>query len=280
MTWWCVARDTPWTWQWQAYPGVWLFVAGLVAAYALFLRRYGREAGSSGSPRATPSAVTYFGLGTFAVWIASDWPIGPLGAGYLASVHTVQFLLLTLVAPPLLLAGLPVEALRRAAAASPPIRGLATAASYPPLALATFTAVLITTHLPPVVDTFKVTQLGSFAFDVAWLLAGIVLWWPASHPLPDVRPLAYPARIGYLALAAVAMVAPAAFLTFARFPLYRTYELAPRIGLLSPASDQQIAGLVMKSAGGLVLIAAMSVLFFRWQREENSPPPSVREPLV
>lgn len=279
MTWWCVARDTPWTWQWQAYPGVWVFVGGLVVAYATFARRFGPR-DRTGGARPGPREALWFSLGVLAVWLAADWPIGALGAGYLASVHTVQFILFTMVAPPLLLAGAPRGALRAASAASPRFRRVAFLVSYPPLALAAFTAVLVATHLPPVVDTFKQTQLGSFAFDVAWLLAGIVLWWPTCQPLPEVRPLAYPARIGYLALAAVAMVAPAAFLTFARFPLYATYELAPRIGLLSAANDQQIAGLVMKSASGLVLITAMSILFFRWQREDASPTGATHESIA
>jgi len=271
MTWWCVARDAPWTWQWQAYPGVWLFVAVLAGAYAAFVRHF-RSVGLRGAVRAMRRELLLWSLGLFAVWAGADWPIGPLGAGYLASVHTVQFLLFTLVAPPLLLAGIPHGALRSAAAASPTLRRAISIASHPLLALATFATVLVATHLPPVVDTFKQTQLGSFAFDISWLLAGIVLWWPASQPLPEVRALAYPLRIGYLALAAVTMVAPSAFLTFARFPLYATYELAPRVGLLSAGNDQQIAGLLMKSASGLVLIAAMSILFFRWQREEAAPP--------
>ncbi len=32
------------------------------------------------------------------MWAALDWPIGKLGAGYLASAHTIEFLLLTLLA--------------------------------------------------------------------------------------------------------------------------------------------------------------------------------------
>jgi putative membrane protein len=242
---------------------------GLVAAYGL-LARGAVSAGDGNGPRAQRREIAFFLGGVLAVWIASDWPIGALGAGYLASVHTVQFLLFTLVAPPLLLAGVPRARLERAAA-RPVFRRVARVVSAPPLALAIFVAVLVLTHLPPVVDTFKRSQLGSFAFDVSWLAAGVILWWPAVLPIPEIRSLTYPARIGYLALAAVTMVAPSAFLTFARFPLYATYELAPRIGLLSAANDQQVAGLIMRSAGGLIFIAAMSVLFFRWQREEAHP---------
>ena len=41
------------------------------------------------------------------IWAALDWPIGALGAGYLASVHTLSYILLSLVAPPCLILGVP-----------------------------------------------------------------------------------------------------------------------------------------------------------------------------
>jgi cytochrome c oxidase assembly factor CtaG len=53
-----------------------------------------------------------------------------------------------------------------------------------PIALLVFNAVLFGTHLPIVVDTLKVTQLGSFTVDVAHLLAALVWWWPAMQKVP------------------------------------------------------------------------------------------------
>ena len=105
MTWWCSARGGPWDWAWQAYPGVWLLVAIVTAGYFWQLHRLAEP----GAGRRAP----VFLLGILLVWLAADWPLGPLGAGYLASVHTVQWLLFSLAAPPLLLAGLPPGMLRR-----------------------------------------------------------------------------------------------------------------------------------------------------------------------
>ena len=109
MTWWCSARDVAWTWSWQAYPGVWFFVALLVGLYVTAIVRLGpRHAPPLLSESAVrPSHMVYFGLGIIALWIATDWPLGALGAGYLLSVHTVQYLLYTFVAAPLILLGLP-----------------------------------------------------------------------------------------------------------------------------------------------------------------------------
>lgn len=62
---------------------------------------------------------------------------------------------------------------------------------------------------------------------------------------------------------------PAAFLTFADYPIYAVYELAPRMSGLSAAEDQQLAGLVMKIVGGFTLFGTASVLFFRWYAQEE-----------
>ena len=114
-------------------------------------------------------------------------------------------------------------------------------------------AVLVATHAPVTVDTFRANQLGSFALDLVWLAGGIVMWLPVCGPITEARP-SYPARSIYLFLAAglVPMV-PGGFLTFADFPLYRTYELAPRVDGIRPIEDQQFAGALMK-VGNLPLI--------------------------
>ena len=46
-----------------------------------------------------------FLFGLLLVWAALDWPIGTLGGGYLASMHSVQWLMLSQVAPPFLILG-------------------------------------------------------------------------------------------------------------------------------------------------------------------------------
>lgn len=248
----------PWTWAWQPYPGVWGLLAALVAGYIVAVRR------ANGGGMKERLA---FALGALGLWIATDWPVGALGAGYLASVHTVQFLLFTLVVPPLLLLGMPRAALRRLLGwlpLGPILRSL----THPLLALSLYAVVLVGTHIPEVVDAFKRSQLGSFTFDMAWLGSGLVLWWPVVQRLPEVRPLAYPLRMGYLAVVAILMIAPSAFLTFAEYPLYGLYELAPRVAGISPVVDQQVAGLLMNVVGGVIIIGAMSLLFYRWQHLE------------
>jgi putative membrane protein len=62
---------------------------------------------------------------------------------------------------------------------------------------------------------------------------------------------------------------PASFLTFADYPIYALYELAPPVGALSARDDQQLAGILMKIVGGFIIFGTASVLFFRWYRVEE-----------
>ena len=255
MQWWCAAQGVPWTWDWRPYPGVWLFIALVAATFLLVDRR--RRSGRSGEGGRTG----YFWWGLLVLWGALDWPVGALGAGYLASVHMAQFLLVALVAPPLLLLGV-----RHLLPPGPGVwnRRLPRAATHPVATLALFTVVLSATHWPPLVDTLMVHQIGSFVLDLAWLGAGLLFWWPVIVPVP-VRPwLGPPVRIGYLIAATLVNTGVFAFLTFSDLPVYAVYELAPPVGGLSSRDDQRLAGLVMKMGGALVLWTTITILFFRW----------------
>jgi putative membrane protein len=272
VTWWCSAQGAPWDWSWQAYPGVWVLLLLLLVGYVVARRRVKRSGLTAEDLR--PRTASYL-LGMLTLWIAADWPVGPLGAGYLVSVHTVQYLLFTMVIPPLLLFGLHPTTLR-AMLRHRAVSRVAWIVTRPLIAFVIFNTVLVATHMPSFVDAVKVTQIGSFAVDMAWLAAGLLFWWQVLGPLPELRPLGYPGRILFLLANVFIPTVPASFLTFADYPLYVVYELAPRVSGLSAVQDQQIAGLTMKIGGGLLIFGTASVLFFRWdlraERQDEAAP--------
>lgn len=275
LQWWCSAQDTAWSWTWRPYPGVWLFVLLLVSAYAALGARSGRDAEPGGARRHRGAFFT----GVVVLWAALDWPLGPLGAGYLASVHMLQYLLIALVAPPLLLLGVPAGAYAALARRGRMSRVLRIV-SHPLVALALFNAILAWTHLPSVVDALMREQAGSFAIDVLWLAGGLLFWWPVVAPEPRRPGFSHPLKMGYLFLATVLNTMPYAFLTFGDLPFYGIYELAPPVVGIGAQEDQQVAGLLMKVGGGLILWTAITILFFRWWQAEGDEngvaAPSVR----
>jgi putative membrane protein len=139
----------------------------------------------------------------------------------------------------------------------------------PLLVLAVFNGVLVLTHLPVVVDNFRGTQVGGFGIDMLWLCSGLLMWWVVLAPLPEFNRLHPFWAIGFLFLQSLVPTVPASFLTFADYPLYGLYELAPRIGDISATEDQQLAGLLMKIGGAIILWSAIAVIFFRWYVEDE-----------
>jgi putative membrane protein len=290
VTWWCSASTEPWNWSPRAYPGIWLFMALLLAGYLLAWRLAPRPttatatatAGTATSPggngavpeasadRSADARKRWAFVGGWAVlWLATDWPLGTLGAGYLATAHMAQYVLYTMAAAPLLVLGIPEWMLRRALSRLRAYR-LVSLLAQPLVAGVVFNLVLVATHAPPTVDALRTNQAGSFLLDVAWLASSLLLWLPVCGPLDELKP-SLPARGVYLFLAAglVPMV-PGGFLTFAEAPLYAVYELAPRIGGFEALDDQQAAGAIMKVGNLPLLWPVLAGLFLRWANQERA----------
>jgi putative membrane protein len=212
--------------------------------------------------------VATFLVGWLLVWAALDWPIGALGAGYLASLHAVQWLFLAQIAAPFLILGVPPWAWERLAASSPRRNAFMRRVAGPLVGLVTFNVIMLTTHVPAVADFLMASQLGAFVVDAAWFTSGLALWWPVLAP-PSLARMSEPAKLAYLFGATILPTVPAAFLTFADHPAYRLYELAPRVHGITAASDQQTAGLIMKGVADPVMWLAMALVFFRWSALER-----------
>jgi putative membrane protein len=262
--WWCAATGAAWDWRWIPYPGVWAFLLTLTGSYAAVVRGV-RSAGTP-VPLRKPA---FFFAGLLALWVALDWPVGPLGAGYLASVHMGQFLLIAMLAPPLLLHGIPEAAYRRIESHPVALRILA-AVTHPVVAMAIFTVSMAATHWPPVVDSLMGSQLGSFAIDMVWLATGLIFSWPVAAPVPERPWMTGPVKMGHLLAGSLLNTGVFAFLTFSDLPVYAIYELAPPISGLTSREDQRIAGLLMKMGGAPIMWSWISILFFRWYRESES----------
>jgi putative membrane protein len=204
-------------------------------------------------------------LGCSTLWMALDWPLGTLGAGYLLSAHALQFLLIVYLAVPLLLCGLP-PAWLGALGCRQAIVGVLRFTTHPVVAGAVCAAVLVVSHIPSVLDTLRPTQLGSFALDIAWLLAGLLLWWPVIVAVPERRWFPAPVKMLYLFVTGLPCIGVGIVLTLTDLPLVGLYELAPRVEAIPARVDQQAAGMTMWVVAHLMTFAAISVVFFQWVR--------------
>jgi putative membrane protein len=249
---------------WHVHPDVWLLFGSIIAAYLIAGRRHERATGEATEPRKR----RLFLLGMGVLWLGADWPIHDLAERYLYSMHMTQHLLFTLVAAPILIAGMPVWLLRELLAPAP-IRRIFRFMTRPLVALIFFNAVLLFTHWPEVVAASVGSELVHLGLHVLVVTSALVMWWPVMSPLPEMPSLPPPGQMLYLFLQSLAPTIPASFLTFGHTPLYPVYATFPRIWGIDALTDQLIAGLIMKLLGGLLLWGVIAVIFFRWFNQEQ-----------
>lgn len=254
--------------EWHLHPDVVAVLAALSVGYWAALRALGPRHTSPGDPAASRGQVTAFALGMLALAVATGWPLHDLGEQSFFTAHMVQHLLLTLVAPPLLLLGLPGWLLRWLLPG--PLLRAARFLCRPLVALVVFNAAIAVIHVPAFVDVYLRSSAAHGATHVGLVAAGLIMWMPVVSPIVEIARLSYPGQMFYLFLMSILPTVPASFLTFGSTPLYGFYEAATRPWGVSALADQRVAGLVMKIVGGLILWGVIAVIFFRWASEEES----------
>lgn len=261
--WWCFAQQEAWSWTWRPLIGVWIALGLMTWAYG---RLRSRIDDNAESVRVRRWRRVAFGSMLFLLWASLDWPLGPLGASYLASVHMVQFLAVGVAAPALLLLALPPAAFELLRS-RPRTLALLEATTQPVAAFFIFNIAMTASHWPGVVDGLMRTQAGSFLLDLSWFAAGLVFWWPVIAPVPERAGFHPMAKIAYLALNAFLIRPPFAMMIFSEHPIYSIYELAPPL-VDDALDDQQFAGAIMKIGLAWAMFAAVLVVFRQWAREE------------
>lgn len=249
-------------WRFQPHPEVWALVVGLAAMYAYALLRIGPRAVRPGEKIATRANIVWFSLALLVLWVASDWPVHDLSEEYLYSVHMVQHMAYTFVLAPMALLGTPTWLARMIVGHGRAYRGLKRILRPVPAALI-FNGVVVLTHWPVVVNASVANGALHYSVHVLVVTSALLMWLPVCGPLPELR-FSLPVQMIYLFLQSIIPTVPAGWLTFADGIVYREYDVLPRVWGLSPAYDQQIAGLFMKIGGGLFLWTVIAVLFVRF----------------
>jgi putative membrane protein len=238
----------------------WPLVGLVVAALLYALGRRERD---------TVRRDASFYSGLVVLVVAIDSPVDTY-ADSLFWVHMVQHVLLTMVAPPLLLLGrpwprsvrvLPIGARRVVARALHAGRFLA----GPPVAFVLFNGVLLGWHLPVLFD-LTLRNEGVHDLEHALFLATGLLFWTHLTPTSRRPRLRASQRIAYGVGAILVSWVLAVVLGFASHPVYAHYAaLAHRPGGISALADQQLAAGIMWVPASIpftiaVLIAAYRVL--------------------
>ncbi len=233
-------------------------VIGLAGLGALYHWRAGHEPTPTTGQRAT-----FYGALLLIFLSLNGW-LHDLSDDYLFSAHMVQHLVLTLIAPPLLIMATPGWILRPALQ----WRGVGPVARWvtqPWRCFLIFNVVLAVWHLPPMYNLAMANHDVHIVEHLCFMVAATLMWWPILSPMPELPRLSYPLQMLYLFLMSIPMSLIAICIGYADHILYPAYASAPRIWEITPMQDQLLGALIMWVPGGLFFFAIISVVFFRWQ---------------
>jgi putative membrane protein len=239
---------------------------GLAAwAYARAYRRARARTAAVGAGHWVP-----YGAGLLTVAAALLSPLDPIGDEYLLSAHMAQHVLLSDVAPALLVLGLrrpllPLGLSRGALLAVAPSGGrfgrVLARLTSPWVAVPLWAAATWVWAVPAVFD-FAAAHSAVHAFEHATLFySGLALWWLIVDPLPRARLRPGGQRLallGFSRLGSAAVCLPLTWLAHAQYPLYAG---APRAYGLSAIGDQHLAGAGMCFVEFLVFGIAFAAVF-------------------
>ena len=263
--------------------GLWSFnpvvILGLLAAAVLYTRMY-RRAGARSSTSTTPNAghwLPYAG-GLLAVAVALLSPLDAIGDKYLLSAHMMQHVLLSDIAPALLVLGLrspilPLGLSRRALLAVAPggrSGRLLARLTSPWLAIPLWALATWIWALPGAFD-FAAQHSAVHAVEHATLFyTGLAMWWLIIDPLPRARLRPNGQRLallGFTRLASAVVCLPLTWITTSEYSLYAG---APRAYGLSAINDQHLAGASMCFVEFLVFGIAFAAVFITMLGRDDS----------
>lgn len=252
---------------WHTHFDVIILCAGLLVSYWYAIAIWRPHIPDAG--RVNHSQIAYYCSGVAVIYIATGSPIHDIAENYLLSMHMVQHLLLSLVAPPLLLAGVPTwlwEALflRRF------VQPVARVVLHPLVSIFCFNMFLVISHLPNILDAALEHHWLHFWMHACLVTLATMMWWPIITNVQKLPHLSYPYQMAYLFVQSLIPSVVGSFITFSTTPVYGFYERAPRIWGLSAVDDQQWGALVMKLIGSLILWAFIGVAFFKWYAREEA----------
>ncbi|HSK38948.1 MAG TPA: cytochrome c oxidase assembly protein [Arenibaculum sp.] len=251
-------------------------VVPLLAVHWLYGRGIARMWRRAGIGRGVSRArVAAFLGGEAALVLAFVWPFDALGETLFAA-HMVQHMLLSVVAPPLLILGMPLSPVlwalppnRRSNAATvlrmPGLARPLAVLTRPGIAAALQAAALWGWHAPGAFEAARFDGAVHALEHASFLGTGLLFWWAVIHS----------GRHGSMghALAAFWTLATVitggllgALITFAPNQLYPSYGDAAALWGMSALDDQQLAGLIMWVPAGLTHLAAGVLLVGAWLR--------------
>lgn len=262
-------------WQWRMEWGLLLILVAVALGYFRWMSAV-RVRGGQAFPR---REAALFISALLLILLAVVSPIDRIGEEYLFSMHMVQHNLFMYPVVRLLMAGIPTWMAEDAYARSGPLgRKIYAFLSHPITACLSLNLIFTLWHIPFLYDWALRDRMVHNLEHLSMIVSAVLLWLPVWSPLKHKRP-SYPMQILYLVAVAIAQLPVFVYVTFSPMVLYPTYDMAPRLTVLSALADQQLGGVLMKINGMLVLFAAFIGVAMEWYKSDSDPAPTIEAPL-
>ena len=255
--------------SWTIDPGL---IAVLLAAAWLYSRGYRRAKRLAGARGPGVSHWLPYGSGLLVLALALMSPLDAIGDRYLLSAHMGQHILLSDVAPallvlglraPILPLGLPRSGLRLLAPGGRAGRAISLLTN-PWIAIPLWAAATWLWAIPSVFD-YSAGHPVVHALEHATLFyTGLAMWWLIIDPLPSARREPGARRLAYLGFTRLASACVCLPLTFMTATAYPRYVAAPRAYGISAITDQRLAGAGMCFLEFLIFGIAMAAVFLNF----------------
>ena len=256
--------------HWVADPAWLLLVAVSAAAYALGMRR----ASLRGFPHPRARALM-FAAGVAVLAIAVVSPVAHYGRTLLW-VDFTGFLLLTMIAPPLLWLGAPLTLAFRANSPGGRARlrrfyrsRFVAAITFPAVSWLTFAVATYLWQFTPLTDVAARNDAVRTLQQVTLLVVGLLFWLPAIAADPVRWRLAYPLRALYVFVEMTHKGLFGGMFLSMNTPMHA--EFAARAPAWAPdaLTDQRIAILILWIGGNMIFLVALVGLVLRWVAYEQ-----------
>jgi cytochrome c oxidase assembly factor CtaG len=250
---------------WEFSPSVVIGCALVLAAYLFAVR--GKINGKT----------INFTLGVLCIFLALVSPIDDLGDDYLFSAHMVQHMMLGMIAPVLMVAGIPASFVQ-AWLKVPLIARVERILGNPTLALIVANATFWVWHLPYLYNLTLENETVHIFEHMMFIVTGCMLWWPVFKPVKEGRLAAMPAIV-YMAIAAAISTILGIIFTISDTPYYSGYanphdelgalKLIREDWGLTQIADQKLGGAIMWEPAGAIFLWAIMVVLMGWFKEES-----------
>lgn len=270
-------------------PFFFLALTGLLIAYYLIVFKYFGKF-KDGVP-ATKKQAVYFTAFIIVLYSIKGSPVD-LMSHIMFYMHMIQMSVLYLIAPPLLIFGVP-NWLWRAFLSLPYIEPVFRFLTKPLVALIMFNGIFSIYHIPLIFDFVKTDMWLHAGYTSMLFVFAILMWWPLINELEEHQTLSGVKKMGYIFADGVLITPACALIIFADAPMYATFSdpnaWAQALQLCVPTTtlsslnlsgpetfssmslleDQRLGGVIMKVIQELVYGFFLGYAFFQWFRSEE-----------